>query len=73
MFHSIPIILQEFADQFDLQFMETSAKHNENVEELFIETATKILQTVKDDGTEDVRGTISLTKPQTQTKKAKCC
>ena len=66
--------MQEFADQFDLPFIETSAKYNENVEELFIETATKILQTVKDDGTEDVRGTtIRLTKPQTQTKKAKCC
>ena len=65
--------MQEFADQFDLPFMETSAKYNENVEELFVGTALKILQTVKEDGTEEVRGTISITKPQTPTKKAKCC
>ena len=53
--------------------METSAKYNENVEEVFVETALKILQTVKENDTEEVRGTISLAKPQTPTKKVKCC
>ena len=57
----------------DIPFIETSAKYNENVDELFVGVAKRILQTVKENDTEEDRGTVNLATPQKPTKKTKCC
>ena len=57
----------------DIPFIETSAKYNENVDELFVGIAKRILQTVKENDTEENRGTVSLATSQEPTKNTKCC
>ena len=66
------LFLQTFADEFNVPFLETSAKHNENVEEAFFTIVALIMKTQQaEQPTEEKPIRITSLKSQEQ-KKKKC-
>jgi len=67
------LFLQTFADVHSIPFLETSAKHNENVEEAFFTMVDLIMKTQQaEPPTEEKPIRITPLKPQEQ-KKKRCC
>jgi len=67
------LFLQAFADQVNIPFLETSAKHNENVEEAFLTMVDLIMKTQQAEQPKEEKPIrITPLKPQ-ERKKKKCC
>ena len=67
------LFLQTFADVHNIPFLETSAKHNENVEEAFLTMVTQIMKSQQAEQPKEEKPIrITPLKPQ-ERKKKKCC
>ena len=67
------LFLQTFADEFNVPFLETSAKYNENVEEAFLTMVTQIMKSQQAEQPKEEKPIrITPLKPQ-ERKKKKCC
>jgi len=67
------LFLQTFADKVNIPFLETSAKHNENVEEAFLTMVALIMKTQQAEQlTKEKPIRITSLKPEEQQEKM-CC
>ena len=67
------LFLQTFADVYNIPFLETSVKHNENVKEAFLTMVTQVMKSQQaEPPTEEKPIRITPLKPQ-ERKKKKCC
>ena len=64
---------EQWANEHNAMFIESSAKDNLKVEEAFLQLATKALQNAKKSAAQPAQGTITLSSPPQPVQGKKCC